>query len=145
MLQAAPVFFQQKRSYAEALSHQAMRLRIARGARDPLGADIVLRGGKPLLRQHFDQSCVRIDGKEGEGGVVVGHGLVAGRNDQFFDRGKFRRNADLVGARSERDGDLEFRDGRRGGIDAVARLLEPCCDFGEVESLELVGVETSEA
>ena len=38
-----------------------MRLRIARGTRNPLLAHLVLAGREPFLRQDFDQPRVEID------------------------------------------------------------------------------------
>jgi len=66
--QSAAVFLQQKRPHAEAFADDAMRLGIARGARDPLLAHLVLRGGEPFLGQHLDQPGVQIENEQANAG-----------------------------------------------------------------------------
>jgi hypothetical protein len=120
-----------------------MRFLIARRARNPLLAHLILRGSEPFLRQHFHQSCLQVENEERECRLVIRHRLVAGRHDQFIDTlpvpgGHF----DLVHARSERERHLELRDRRGLRVDAVGRLLEPSRNLRRSNAFELIGIET---
>src|SRR5450631_1491779 len=56
--QPASIFFQQKTASSKTLAKDAMRLRIACCARNPLLPHLVLAGRKPFLWQDLDQPSV---------------------------------------------------------------------------------------
>src|SRR3954452_1914772 len=90
-IQPAAVFIEQKFSYSETLAEDPMTLRITSSARYPLGPNVILRRGKPLLRKHFYPGILKINHEQCKSRVVVAHRFVTGRNNHLLHASKFHR------------------------------------------------------
>ena len=110
---------QQKTSYSEALAKDAMGLRIAIGAWDPLLPNLILAGRKPLLWQNLNQSSLQIENVQSERRIVICLCWITRGNNQLIHRPQLSGNFKLVHAGIKTKWNLKIGDWSRGSVNSL--------------------------